>query len=145
MYRSIEKELKSWKTSNLKYPLLLRGARQVGKTFVIEKFGSEEFDSFEKVNFEAQPEAAAFFESLDPIQILQRLEIWTGRTIRPGKTLLFLDEIQACPKAILALRYFKENIPELHVIGAGSLLEFTLMQHQFSFPELGRASCRERV
>ena len=134
MYRSIEKELKSWKTSNLKYPLLLRGARQVGKTFVIEKFGSEEFDSFEKVNFEAQPEAAAFFESLDPTQILQRLEIWTGRTIRPGKTLLFLDEIQACPKAILALRYFKENIPELHVIGAGSLLEFTLMQHQFSFP-----------
>ncbi len=134
MYRSIEKELKSWKTSNLKYPLLLRGARQVGKTFVIEKFGSEEFDSFEKVNFEAQPEAAAFFESLDPTQILQRLEIWTGRTIRPGKTLLFLDEIQACPKAILALRYFKEKIPELHVIGAGSLLEFTLMQHQFSFP-----------
>lgn len=134
MDRSIEKTLRSWKEGTLRYPLLIRGARQVGKTFIIEKFGKEFFESFERINFEAQPEAIAFFESLDPREILQRIETWTKRPIRPGKTLLFLDEIQACPKAILALRYFKEKMPELHVIGAGSLLEFTLIQGKFSFP-----------
>lgn len=134
MDRNFEKTLSYWKEGALRYPLLVRGARQVGKTYIIEKFGKSHFESFEKVNFEAQPEASAFFESLDPFEILQRLEVWTKRRIYPGKTLLFLDEIQGCPKAILALRYFKEKMPELHVIGAGSLLEFALLQNQFSFP-----------
>lgn len=115
-------------------PLLLRGARQVGKTFIIEKFGLAEFESFVSVNFESQPEAAACFETLDPEQILIRLEKILKKTIIPGKTLLFLDEIQACPKAILSMRYFKEKLPKLHLIGAGSLLEFTLMEGKFSFP-----------
>jgi uncharacterized protein len=133
MDRSIEKELQKWKEAPHRYPLLLRGARQVGKSYVIEKLGKG-FEFFEVVNFEAQPEASACFESLNPLEIIQKLELLTKRPIRAGKTLLFLDEIQACPQAIVALRYFKEKMPELHVIGAGSLLEFTLVKGKFSFP-----------
>jgi hypothetical protein len=133
MERSIEKELKTWKESSPRYPLLLRGARQVGKTYVVEQLGKE-FEFFEIVNFEAQPEAAACFESLNPLEIIQKLELVTKRPIRAGKTLLFFDEMQACPQAIIALRYFKEKMPDLHVIGAGSLLEFALITGKFSFP-----------
>ncbi|MBS0606956.1 MAG: ATP-binding protein [Verrucomicrobia bacterium] len=133
MRRTLESELKKWKSSPHRYPLLLRGARQVGKTYLIEQFGKD-FESFEIVNFEAQPEAAACFETVKPIEIIQKLELLTKRPIRPGKTLLFLDEIQICPNAIIALRYFKETMPDLHVIGAGSLLEFSLVEGRFSFP-----------
>ena len=137
MDRTIERELFSWKDSPRRYPLLLRGARQVGKTYIVERLG-QSFPSFEKINFEAEPEAIACFETVKPREILQKLELLLnrkqGRPITPGKTLLFLDEIQACPKAILALRYFYEELPDLHVIGAGSLLEFALAQEEFSFP-----------
>ena len=134
MKRTLEKELKEWKRSKRRYPLLLRGARQVGKTYLIEQFGKREFDSLVSVNFEAQPEVIACFASLDPQEILMRLQSILQQPIKPGKTLLFLDEIQACPNAIMSLRYFKEKLPELHVIGAGSLLEFSLIKGQFSFP-----------
>jgi predicted AAA+ superfamily ATPase len=134
MQRNLEEDLKKWKTTFPRYPLLLRGARQVGKTYLVETFGKKEFDSFVSVNFEAQPEAIACFESLEPMQILMRLERILGSAIQPGKTLLFLDEIQACPKAIVALRYFKEKMESLHVIGAGSLMELALVQSKFSFP-----------
>ncbi|NGX48335.1 MAG: hypothetical protein K1000chlam3_01726 [Chlamydiae bacterium] len=134
MYRSLEKELIKWKKSESRYPLLLRGARQVGKTYLVEKFGKTEFSSYVSVNFEAQPEAIACFENLNPDEILLRLQVILKKPIYPGKTLLFLDEIQVCPKAIMALRYFKEKMPKLHVIGAGSLLEFALVQGKFSFP-----------
>ena len=133
MLRSIESELKSWKEDPHRYPLLLRGARQVGKTYIVEKFGKL-FESFEMVNFESQSEAIACFSSLDPVVILQQLELLTKRPIQVGTTLLFLDEIQMCPQAIVALRYFKEKMPSLHVIGAGSLLEFALVSGKFSFP-----------
>ncbi|MBI3211846.1 MAG: ATP-binding protein [Simkania negevensis] len=134
MYRHLEKSLAKWKESTLRYPLLIRGARQVGKTYLVEQFGRREFQSFVSVNFEFQPQAIACFESLNPSDILLRLQIVLKEAIIPGKTLLFLDEIQACPQAILALRYFKEKLPELHVIGAGSLLEFALIKGKFSFP-----------
>lgn len=134
MYRSIEKELLKWKQSKTRYPLLLRGARQVGKTYIVEKFGQAEFASYVSVNFEAQSEAIACFDTLNPEEILLKLQLIVKTPIVPGKTLLFLDEIQVCPKAIQALRYFKEKLPELHVIGAGSLLEFALINGKFSFP-----------
>ena len=135
MQRALEKELKSWKINKLRYPLLLRGARQVGKTYLVEKFGREEFESLVSVNFEALPQVAGCFESsLDPTEVLLKLEAVTKLAIKPGKTLLFLDEIQACPRAVVALRYFKERMPDLHVIGAGSLLEFALVEGKFSFP-----------
>ena len=111
----------------------------MGKSFVIEKFGRENFASLVVANFEFRPELAACFDTLDPVSICAKLEIAFKTRITPGSTLLFLDEIQNCPKAITALRYFKENLPALHVIAAGSLLEFALHEEQFAFP-VGRCN-----
>ncbi len=134
MRRTIESILRKWKDQNNRLPIILRGARQVGKSFVIEKFGKEHFASLVTCNFEFRPELTACFDHLDPSSICAKLEIACKTRIIPGETLLFLDEIQNCPKAITALRYFKEKLPALHVIAAGSLLEFALHEEQFSFP-----------
>ena len=134
MKRDIETHLIRWKNQKRHLPLLLRGARQVGKSYIIEKFGKEQFESFVLLNFEQNPEFKQCFTSLEPIKIVNAIQLITGRTILPGKTLLFLDEIQECPQAILALRYFKEQMSELHVIGAGSLLEFILNDANFQIP-----------
>lgn len=134
MKRDIEKILEDWKEREDRLPIIVRGARQVGKSFIIEKFGNENFDSLIVVNFEFHPELATCFDTLDPTIICSKLEVFLNQKIIPGKTLLFLDEIQMWPKAILALRYFKEKMPTLHVIAAGSLLEFVLHEEDFSFP-----------
>lgn len=134
MKRDVEKDLLEWKNWPGRMPLLLRGARQVGKTYIVENFGKEHFDSFVEINLERDHNLFPYFESLDPRKILSALEIYTGKQIIPGRTLVFFDEIQECPKAIMALRYFKEEIPELHVIGAGSLLEFVLSDQDFRMP-----------
>jgi uncharacterized protein len=134
MKRLIEKELLKWKTTTQRLPLIVRGARQVGKSFTIEKFGYENFKTTVSVNFELQPEFSSCFESLEPDRIVSRIELMTEKNLKDGESLLFLDEIQQCPKALLALRYFKEKRPSLHVIAAGSLLEFALKQEDFSFP-----------
>lgn len=126
MKRIIDEYLRHWKTSSHRKPLLLRGARQVGKTFAIRQF-SRSFSDFVEINFELTPHFITLFEQdLDPVRILAELSILSGRRIIPGQTLLFLDEVQVQPKAITALRYFYENIPDLHVIAAGSLLDFAL-------------------
>jgi predicted AAA+ superfamily ATPase len=134
MDRDIIKHLLYWKQQTDRMPILLRGARQVGKSYVIEKFGHDHFDNLLVVDFELQPELIPCFETLNPFDILQKLSLLTHHKIEPGKTLLFLDEIQDCPNAIRALRYFKEKLPALHVIGAGSLLEFTLNDANFRMP-----------
>lgn len=134
MEREIEQQLREWKSQEGRKPLLVRGARQVGKTYVIETFGREAFDEVITINFERQPELKQVFNSLDPLKVIGKLELASGKRMVAGKTLLFFDEIQACPKAITALRYFKEEMPELHVIGAGSLLEFAIEAGGFSFP-----------
>jgi predicted AAA+ superfamily ATPase len=134
MRRAIEPILEKWKNQSDRLPIILRGARQVGKSFVIEKFGKENFDSLVTCNFEFRPELSQCFDTFDPLSICSKLEVAFKTRILPGKTLLFLDEIQNCPKAIMALRYFKEKLPSLHVIAAGSLLEFALHEEQFSFP-----------
>jgi len=134
MKRDIDDTLKTWKTEAHRYPLLVRGARQVGKTYSIKKFGENEFDNLVEVNFEQKPQYLACFESLEPKEIVETLSVLTKSDIIPGKTLLFLDEIQECPKAISALRYFYEQMPDLHVIGAGSLLEFVMSQESFKMP-----------
>ena len=124
MKRLAEKQILAWKSSSRRKPLIIRGARQVGKTWLVEKILSREFDHCVTVDLEIQRDLHRYFEqNLEPKSILKGLEFVTGRII-PGKTLLFLDEIQACPRAIMALRYFYEKIPELHVVAAGSLLEF---------------------
>src|SRR5437588_4682568 len=109
MKREIEKELHDWKNKESRMPLILRGARQVGKSYSIEKFGKSEFKNFVTVNFETEVTLYALFETLDPSEIIAQLEIKKRSSIVPGETLLFLDEIQYCPKAIMALRYFKEK------------------------------------
>ncbi|SCA63753.1 hypothetical protein SCG7109_BA_00090 [Chlamydiales bacterium SCGC AG-110-M15] len=134
MKRAIEEELWAWKDQLKRCPLIVRGARQVGKSYLIESFGKQAFESCLVINFEMHPELSSCFTSLDPEEILQKFKVYKGATIIPGKTLIFLDEIQRCPKALMALRYFKEKRPDLHVIAAGSLLEFALEEEGFSFP-----------
>ena len=136
MKRDVEKELLKWKEKEDRTPLIIRGARQVGKSFTIEEFGKKHFQNVLVVNFEEKPEAKICFESLDVQIILKQLGYLYGTVFIPGGTLLFLDEIQICPQAIKALRYFKEKLSELHVIAAGSLLEFVLEDEEtpISFP-----------
>lgn len=128
MKRLIDQELNKWKTSSSRKSLLLRGARQVGKTFSIRQLGKT-YPDFYEINFEKRIELHSIFErNLDPVRILRDLSVDRGLPIRPGEALLFFDEIQACPQAILSLRYFYEEMQELHIIGAGSLLEFAIEQ-----------------
>ncbi len=134
MKRSIEDELGRWKVEPLRMPLLIRGARQVGKSFTIEKFGRENFAQTVTVNLELKPTLKDCFRDLDPKKIVRELELALNVQIRPGTTLLFLDEVQFCPEAIASLRYFKELMGDLHVIAAGSLLEFALVDKNISFP-----------
>ena len=134
LQRDIDKLLISWKQSARRLPLLVRGARQVGKSFSVLEFGQKEFENLVVVNFEQNPEYKTVFLTLDPKEIIENLSLLTKTDIVPGKTLLFLDEIQECPRAITVLRYFYEQMPALHVIGAGSLLEFAISQENFRMP-----------
>jgi len=128
MNRTLYPRLVEWSKTATRKPLLLRGARQVGKSWLIRKLGAS-FKSFVEINFEEQPEIGKFFEgNLDPEQLVSLLSNYLGKQIIPGETLLFLDEIQACPRAITSLRYFYEKCPALHVIGAGSLIESELQK-----------------
>lgn len=133
MKRFIDDELLKWKNSRRRKPLLLRGARQVGKTWSVKAFGKKEFDTLVLADLERNQSLRRLFDKdLTAVQICADLEILLNQKIIPGKTLVFFDEIQACPRAITALRYFYEEMPELHVIAAGSLLEFALKD--ISFP-----------
>ncbi len=134
MERIITKQLVSWKASLIRKPLLIRGARQVGKTYSVLEFAKSHFDGrVHSFNFEKNPELHSIFEqNLDSNRILSELEFVLSTKIISENDLLFFDEIQECPKAIMSLRYFYEQNPKLHVIAAGSLLEFALQN--ISFP-----------
>ncbi|MEM1243483.1 MAG: ATP-binding protein [Pseudomonadota bacterium] len=134
MYRFAQQTLIDWCKQKQFKPLLLRGARQVGKSYLVENFAKSHFDSYVTINFEFNRKFQTCFNTLDPSKIVNLISTMANQDIIPGKTLLFLDEIQECPNAILALRYFKEKMPKLHVIGAGSLLEFTLNKSEFRMP-----------
>jgi predicted AAA+ superfamily ATPase len=134
MKRALYQELIRWKERDEHLPILLRGARQVGKSYLIEHFGEKNFEDVAVADFEIRPELKAAFSTKDPKEILMRLEFVLRKPIKEGKTLLFLDEIQLCPEALTSLRYFKEKMPKLHVIAAGSLLEFLLKDEEYSFP-----------
>jgi len=126
MKRDIIQELNAWKNHSYRKPLILRGARQVGKSWIVNAFG-ESFKHFVTINFEKAKNAHAVFAGdLNIDTLLKNLALYTHQKIIPGETLLFLDEIQACPAAVQALRYFKEECPLLHVIAAGSLIDFIL-------------------
>lgn len=128
MKRIIDWHLKGWKNDSRRKPLVLRGARQVGKTYAVRELGKT-FTSMVEINFEFVPDAKNIFDKdLDPQRIIWELGLLTKTKIIPGETLLFLDEVQVAPNVILALRYFYEKMPELHVIAAGSLIDFALQQ-----------------
>ncbi|MCC8117468.1 MAG: ATP-binding protein [Bacteroidales bacterium] len=124
--RKIDQALLAWKDEPRRKPLLLRGARQVGKSTAVRQLGKH-FEYYAEINLEKQPSLKALFtDDIDVKALCAKLSGILSIPIEPGKTLLFIDEIQASEQAIRSLRYFKEDYPELHVVGAGSLLEFAL-------------------
>lgn len=134
MDRNFEKYLIEWKIEANRKPLIVRGARQIGKSYTINKFGRENFSNLVEINFELQPHLKSLFSNLNPEEIIKKLQITLNTNITPGSSLLFLDEIQECPQAVTALRYFYEKMPSLHVICAGSLLEFHIESENFKAP-----------
>ncbi len=124
--RTIDSELLSWKLAKTRKPLMLRGARQVGKTSTVKKFATH-FTYFVEINFDENLVFSEIFEKkISVFEVCEQLSVLTNTPIVEGQTLLFLDEIQACIPAISMLRYFYEKMPALHVIAAGSLLEFAM-------------------
>jgi len=144
MKRFVDQRFLQWKSNPERKSLLVRGARQVGKTYSVRELGKT-FTYFLEVNFESDREVHGFFErNLDPDVICRNLSIYYNIPIIDGETLVFFDEIQACPHAISSLRFFYEKRPGLHLAGAGSMLEFALseipsfgvgrIEHLFMFP-----------
>ncbi|MFK7979215.1 MAG: ATP-binding protein [Saprospiraceae bacterium] len=123
MKRTLYQDLLKWKTSRRRKPLLLQGARQVGKTWLINEFGKQEYNDFIYLNFEQQPNLQTLFTgTLSPKEIIKNIGLFLGRKIVAKDTLICFDEIQAMPLAITSLKYFYEQAPEFHLIAAGSLL-----------------------
>ena len=135
MERKIENKLLEWKNSPYRKPLILQGARQVGKTYTTLSFGKKCYSSCVYFNFENNSELAKIFErDLEPERIIMELSAKSGQTILKKETLIFFDEIQACERALASLKYFQENANEYHVIAAGSLLRVAVNREKYSFP-----------
>ena len=135
MKREILNDLIKWKNSENRKPLIIHGARQVGKTYIIKEFGKEYYDNLIYVNFETNKEISSQIEdSIDAKYIINKLELFYGEKIIPGKTLIFFDEIQANERALTSLKYFYENAKEYHIIAAGSLLGIAINRKEYSFP-----------
>ncbi|KTD19863.1 ATP-binding protein [Legionella londiniensis] len=139
MKRTLLNYLNNWLVSSDRKPLVIRGARQVGKTWLVRHLAEKTGMQLIELNFEKQPSYASLFASNDVNQILLNLSTVLNQKIDPSKCLLFLDEIQAAPQLLGKLRWFAEDLPQLAVISAGSLLEFILAEHSFSMP-VGRVS-----
>jgi hypothetical protein len=134
MHRQQLQFLYTWLRNKNRKPLIIRGARQVGKSTLVELFARQHQQALRNVNLERHPELADIFSGKDPEQIIQQIEFLPNMGSISNDTLLFLDEIQAVPEAIPALRYFYEDMPEFPVVSAGSLLEFAMADHAFSMP-----------
>jgi predicted AAA+ superfamily ATPase len=134
MKRDIYQKMLAWKSSKRRKPLLLRGARQVGKTYILQAFGREEYENVAYCNFEENPALDDFFnQKLDPKTIITNLSVYLAREIKPGSDLIIFDEIQASNHALNALKYFSEQASEYHIAAAGSLIGITLSRPR-SFP-----------
>lgn len=136
MKRKIEELLLAWKnkTGN-RLPLIVNGARQVGKTYILRKFGAEQFKNVVYINLETNLTIASYFaENITPERLLRYLEASTGERIISGETLIILDEIQSCERALTSLKYFCEETPEFHIVAAGSLLGVAINRQRYSFP-----------
>lgn len=136
MERLIMNNLVKWKESNDRKPLLLKGARQVGKTFVLLEFGKKYYDNVVYLHFEGNTETLnkIFAPDLNPKRIIEELSAYSRQSIFPHKTLIIFDEIQACEQALTSLKYFCEEAPEYHIVAAGSLLGLAINRGKFSFP-----------
>ena len=135
MERKMLKKLQKWKDDKEKMPLIIYGARQVGKTYTILSFGKQYYKNVAYINFEDNTEIAKIFEKdLEIERIIKELQVKLGITILKEDTLLFFDEIQACERALTSLKYFAENAPQYHVIAAGSLLGIAINRQKYSFP-----------
>jgi predicted AAA+ superfamily ATPase len=134
MQRDLFTDLLKWKNSASRKPLVLQGARQVGKTYLLREFGATEFKHCVYLNFEQDNLLAQFFEhTLDPIKILDNLSLYLDLQIKPEQTLIIFDEVQECPRALNSLKYFQEQAPEYHIAAAGSLLGVKLI-NKAGFP-----------
>ena len=132
MERKIMKKLIEWKNDHNRKPLILRGARQVGKTYILKQFGEEYYNNVAYFNFDHDQELYQLFENTkDPKRILEQLSFVNGEAIIPEKTLIIFDEIQECPNALNSLKYFNEEANEYHIISAGSLLGIRLSHTSF--------------
>ncbi len=136
MKRKIENKLIEWKNkTSYRKPLILNGARQVGKTYILCEFGRRFFKNTVYVNLEQNLAVASFFgDNIDPKRIITYLEASCGERIIPGETLIILDEIQSCERALTSLKYFCEEAPEYHIAAAGSLLGVAINRKKYSFP-----------
>jgi len=135
MERKIMNRLTAWKNNLNKKPLILSGARQVGKTYSALTFGKQYYQNTAYFNMEDSREVQAVFErDLKPERIVRELSALSGQNIFPGDTLMIFDEIQACERALTSLKYFCENAPEYHVIAAGSMLGVAMNREKYSFP-----------
>ena len=133
--RNISARLCEWKASSNRKPLVLLGARQVGKTYALKQFAATEFDSLAYVDFSRDADAAALFEgSVSPATLVSNLGIYLRMDIVPGKTLIVLDEVQLCERALTSLKYFCDDAPQYHVVAAGSLLGVQIHREKYSFP-----------
>lgn len=135
MYRKIIEYLKDWKQSDYRKPLILQGARQVGKTYTILEFGRSYYENVAYFNFETDPKLyKTFEESISPDYLIPILSRISSQTIIKGKTLIVFDEVQLCERALTSLKYFCEDAPQYHIIVAGSLLGVAVNRAQYSFP-----------
>ena len=132
MYRQFQEQLDAWRYSSNRKPLILKGARQVGKTYLLKEWGAKSFVKVHYVNFERTPQAVGIFErDLDVQRIIRELGFLLKAGINIEQDLLILDEIQAAPKALTSLKYFCEDLPQLAVCTAGSLLGVILSEDSF--------------
>ena len=135
MYRKITEELNRWKSDPYRKPLIIQGARQVGKTYTALEFGRNNYENVAYFNFETIPSLSEIFsENISPRYLIPLLSHICGKTIVRGKTLIIFDEIQLCERALTSLKYFCEEAPEYHIIVAGSLLGVAVNRSEFSFP-----------
>ena len=134
MERKIYKDLVAWKNSSDRKPLILQGARQVGKTYIVNYFAGEEYNNNIYCNFEKDKGLHDFFKDLTPATIIKKLSLYKRKEIFPENTLIIFDEIQACPEAITSLKYFNEEANNYHIIALGSLLGVSVNRGNFSFP-----------
>ncbi|WP_419004540.1 ATP-binding protein [Bifidobacterium pullorum] len=135
MRRAISHKLQAWSESSHRKPLVIFGARQVGKTYAIKQLASDRYDSLAYIDFSRDAQAAALFDaSLAPTELVPKLEVFLHTSINPDRTLIVFDEVQLCERALTSLKYFCDDAPQYHVVAAGSLLGVALKRERYSFP-----------